>query len=349
MSLGVSRPGAPHEGRALPVLEASQVGEARRIVAAMGDRLGLDETRMGRLAILATEAAGNLVKHGGGGELVVRTIGPIDRPGLEMIALDRGPGIADVARSLRDGYSTSGTPGTGLGAIRRLSDEFDLYSTPGRGTAVLSRLYGGGGAPMQPRLQEGVVCLPLPREEVSGDAWAIEPRPAGARVAVVDGLGHGPDAHQAALRALAALSGERGTAAQAVETCHHALRSTRGAAVAVAEVDVAGRAVRFAGVGNVTGAVIADGRRHNMVSVNGTAGQGTVRLREFAYVWEPGAVLVMASDGLGTRWSLADYPGLVARHPALVAGVLYRDHGRGRDDVTVVVVRERPPAGGGGP
>ena len=347
MSLVSSKPGAPHEGKALAILEPSQVGEARRAVAAMGERLGLDATRMGRLAIVATEAASNLIKHGGGGELVVRAIGTAGRPGVEMLALDRGPGIADVARSLRDGYSTSGTPGTGLGAIRRLSDEFDLYSSSGRGTAMLSRLYGAGAAAPEARLQDAAVCLPKPREDVSGDAWAIQYRAAGARVAVVDGLGHGPDAHLAASRALAALAQDRGTAAEAVETCHDALRSTRGAAVAVAEVDLANREVHFAGVGNVTGAVIAGGRRQNMVSVNGTAGQGTVRVRAFQYAWEPGSVMVMASDGLGTRWSLGDYPGLAARHPALVAGVLYRDHTRGRDDVTVVVVRERPEDGGG--
>jgi hypothetical protein len=76
--------------------------------------------------------------------------------------------------------------------------------------------------------------------------------------------------------------------------------------------------------------------------VNGTVGQGTLRVREFDYAWSPGSVLVMASDGLGTRWSLDDYPGLAARHPALVAAVLYRDHARGRDDVTVLAVRARP-------
>jgi anti-sigma regulatory factor (Ser/Thr protein kinase) len=332
----------------VPVLDQSQVGEVRRAVTAMGDRLGLDPTRTGRLAIVATEAAGNLVKHASGGEMVVRPVGGMARPGLEMLALDRGPGIADVARSLRDGYSTSGTPGTGLGAIRRLSDEFDLYSGPGRGTAVLSRLYAAPAPAPAPRLQAGVVCLPKPREEVAGDAWAVHHGPQGGRVVVVDGLGHGPDAHRAAVVALGALAAAGGGAAEAVEACHLALRGTRGAAVAVAEVDVARGQVRFAGVGNVTGAVLAGARRQNMVSVNGTAGQGTVRIREFEYAWEPGAVLVMASDGLGTRWSLGDYAGLAARHPALVAGVLYRDHSRGRDDVTVVVVRERPEAAGAG-
>jgi hypothetical protein len=127
-----------------------------------------------------------------------------------------------------------------------------------------------------------------------------------------------------------------------IEACHRALHAARGAALAVAELDAERGRVRFAGVGNVTGTVLGGARRQNMVSVNGTAGHGPLRIREFDYTWPAGGVLVMASDGLGTRWSVEDYPGLAARHPALVAGVLYRDHARGRDDVTVVVVRERP-------
>ena len=338
-----ARPGAPHEGTVLSVREQTQVGEARRMVTALTGRLGLDPTASGRVAIIATEAAGNLVKHGHGGELIVRQIGGVHGVGIEMIALDRGPGIADVGRSLQDGFSTAGTPGTGLGAIQRLSSEFDLYSAAGRGTAVLSRVYTSGETAAPPRLQAGAICLPKVGEFVSGDAWHVQHRTDGARLVVVDGLGHGPEAHKAARHAVDAAAAESGGPAAVVEACHGALRSTRGAALAVADVDLDRRRVRFAGVGNVTGVVIGS-RRQNMVSVNGTAGQGTLRAREFEYTWEPGGLLVMASDGLGTRWALEDYPGLARRHPALVAAVLYRDHTRGRDDVTVLAVRERPRA-----
>jgi anti-sigma regulatory factor (Ser/Thr protein kinase) len=343
VTAGAALPAAPNECVVLSVSDASQVGEARRVVAAAARRLGLDATRAGRLAIIATEAAGNLLKHATVGELLLSQLAGGSRAALEIVALDRGPGIADVGRALRDGYSTTGTPGTGLGAIRRLSDEFDLYSSRARGTAVLSRVYLGG-PPASPALQAGAICVPKPREEVSGDAWAVQDRPRGARVLVADGLGHGPEAHRAARVAVATFQGETGGPAAVVEACHLALRSTRGAALAVAEVDVAEGRVRFAGVGNVTGAIVGGGRRQNMVSVNGTAGQGTLKVRELEYTWWPGSLLVMASDGLGTRWSLEEYAGLAARHPALVAGVLYRDHARGRDDVTVVAVREQPEA-----
>ena len=340
-------PAATHESAALLVADPSQVGDARRAAAAMANRLGFAETAAGRLALVVTEAAGNLVKHAGGGRIVWREVGTRTRPGLEVLVLDRGPGIPDVERALEDGYSTAGTSGTGLGAIRRLSDEFDVYSAPGRGTAVLSRLYGKPPEDPQPPLRAGAICVPKAHETVCGDGWALDQVGGRTRVLVADGLGHGPDAHRAARAALAVLEREKGGAADVVQACHDALRSTRGAAVAVAELDRAARRVLFAGVGNVTGAVFGGGRRQNMVSLNGTAGQGNARVRAFEYQWEPRATLVMASDGLGTRWSLDDYPGLAGHDPALVAGVLYRDHDRGRDDVTVVALDERGGEEGG--
>jgi hypothetical protein len=181
----------------------------------------------------------------------------------------------------------------------------------------------------------------MAHEIVSGDGWAVDEAGGRMRVLVVDGLGHGPDAHRAAREALRTLERERGGASDVLQACHDALRSTRGAAVAVAELDGVAQKVRFAGVGNVTGAVFGGARRQNMVSLNGTAGHGTVRVRAFEYEWDPRAIVVLASDGLGTRWSLDDYPGLAGRHPSLIAGVLYRDHARGRDDVTVVALDER--------
>jgi anti-sigma regulatory factor (Ser/Thr protein kinase) len=305
------------------VSEESQVGEARRAVAALSARLGLEDKASGAAALVTTEAATNLVKHAGGGEILLRAI----EEGVEVVALDRGPGMADVGASLRDGHSTRGTQGNGLGAIRRMSTTFDIYSAPGKGTAL--------------RLEMGAVSLPISGETVNGDAWLAEPTARGTRILMVDGLGHGPianDAAQAAVEAFRAAPGE--TPEAAVETCHLALRSTRGAAVAVTEVDVETGVVRFAGVGNIAGAIWNGNQSHHTVSHHGTAGQGAIRIREFSYPWPKHALLVLASDGLATRWTLESYPGLSARDPSLVAAVLYRDHSRQRDDVTVVAVRE---------
>jgi len=252
-----------------------------------------------------------------------------------------------IAASLRDGYSTSGTRGNGLGAMRRMASTFDLYSAPGLGTAVLARVVSPSAATSSlpgvngHRLVISAVSLPKAGETLNGDAWVEQGTERGMRILVVDGLGHGPLANEAAHAAVQAFrSAPTEDPAAAVETCHLAMRSTRGAALAVAEISIHPGVVRFAGVGNVAGSIWNGSVSHHTVSMNGTAGHGTIRPREFSYPWPAGGLLVMASDGLTTRWSLESYPGLASHDPALVAGILYRDHSRGRDDVTVVVARE---------
>jgi hypothetical protein len=188
----------------------------------------------------------------------------------------------------------------------------------------------------------GGVAVPAPGETACGDAWCSMPMPEGLKLMVVDGLGHGVLASEAAQAAVEAF---RASATDPIElvmdTVHNALRTTRGAAVGLATIDIRRRVVTFAGIGNVTGTIIGEGAQRNTVSHGGIAGVGTLRVQTFSYPWPADGLLVLASDGISTHWSLDAYPGLRQRDPVLVAGVLYRDFLRGRDDATVVVARER--------
>jgi anti-sigma regulatory factor (Ser/Thr protein kinase) len=322
------------------VEEVSQAAEARRAAVAMADRLGFGQTAASKVALVVTEAATNLAKHGRRGLVVLRDVSRGGVGGLEVLALDRGPGIADVGRALTDGFSTAGSPGTGLGAIRRLSGLFDVHSLTEVGTVVLAQVWAGA-MPPAPAVEIGAIYLPHPGEEMCGDGWAVIPRVGGARILVVDGLGHGAvaaDAARAAIRVFA--ESGRLTPGGQVEALHAGLRGTRGAAVAVADVDRQRRLVRFAGIGNIAGCVVAGTRPRHLVSHNGIAGHAARKIDEFTYPWPDGGVLVLHTDGLASRWDLARYPGILARHPSIVAGVLVRDFSRGRDDVTVVAARE---------
>jgi anti-sigma regulatory factor (Ser/Thr protein kinase) len=319
------------------------VADARTTALELAAKLGFEEDGAGRLALVVTEAGTNIVKHARGGQLVLRALAVADVPVVEVLALDRGPGIADVGRSFVDGYSTAGSPGTGLGALRRLASSFDIYSRHGGGTALLARV-AARRLPAVPddRAQIEGLSLAKPGEDVCGDAWAAEPRVDGAMLLVADGLGHGPGAAEAAQAAVAAFRGSRDPSpAQRLHDVHLALRSTRGAAVAIADVDRGRRVVRFAGLGNVAGAIVSPERSRHLVSRDGTAGVSAARLPEFGYPWPAGAVVILYSDGLTTSTSAATYPGLLQRHASLIAGVLYRDFTRGRDDATVVVCKER--------
>ena len=329
---------------ALAIDDATAAGEARRAASALAGRLGFDETERGKVALVATEAATNLHKHARRGVIVLQGLEDGPRGGVDVLALDAGPGMTDVGRCLADGYSTAGSPGTGLGAMARLSASFEIYSLPGDGTAALARLWSSPGAAGP---QFGAVSLPLAGEEACGDHWAIEQEGGRTLVLVVDGLGHGPQAAEAAREAVRSFGKTAALGpAEIIRAAHAALRSTRGAALAVARLDVERGEVRYAGVGNIAGVVLGAGeeRTTSMVSHNGTVGHTIRKVQEFTYPWSRGSLLIMHSDGLATHWQPGRYAGLAAAHPGLVAGVLYRDHARGRDDVTVVAVRE--PGGG---
>jgi serine/threonine protein phosphatase PrpC len=176
---------------------------------------------------------------------------------------------------------------------------------------------------------------------VSGDSWAIDRNDSRCTVFVADGLGHGPDAataSSAAARVFREVA--QRSPAEIIKACHASLQSPRGAAIAVAAIDLRERVVRFAGVGNITAAAVQFDRSTLMASMNGTVGHQMRTVQEFTYPWKSDTVLVMHSDGLSARWKPDQYPGLISRHPALLAGVLFRDMGRPRDDATVVVVKE---------
>jgi len=325
---------------------STDCAEARRVALALASDLLFDETMAGSVGLVVTEAAKNLLKHAGGGYVILRPLESRATTGIEILALDKGPGIADIGRCFQDGYSTAGTSGTGLGAIARLSSMHDIYSRQGQGTALVAQIWKcggpGGSAAPSARFQIGGICIPLAGEAMCGDAWTFQHRAQGLRITLADGLGHGAlaaDASRAAIQK--AHEHVNGTTTSLVEGIHAALRATRGAAVAVAEIDSPGRVLRFAGLGNVAAAIVpVSGHLRRCVSNAGTAGLQARRVTQFTYPWDSGSVLIMHSDGLQTHWSLDAYPGLIERHPSLIAGVLYRDYVRGRDDVTVVVARE---------
>lgn len=330
---------------AMAVTEQTQVGEARRAAVALAGTLGLDETRVGRVALVATELGNNLVRHAGGGRMLIGAGWSPAGPVLDLISVDQGPGM-DIGRCLGDGYSTGGTAGTGFGAVQRLSDAFSAFSAPQRGAVALSRI-GRVAPPAAGDLMVGGVALAAPGEVVCGDAWfACLGSLAGGgtqlRLLVADGLGHGPEAAAAADAAVALLRSE-GACGQppsaVLRAAHTALRGTRGAAAAVALLDGAARTVVFAGAGNVAGRLLSGVDDRSLLSQHGTVGVQMRTLTDLVYPWPAHACLVLHSDGMASRWQLGAEAALLQCDPAVIAAWLLRDHLRGRDDATAVVVR----------
>jgi anti-sigma regulatory factor (Ser/Thr protein kinase) len=331
----------------LRVSARSDVGECRRAAKRLAEQYKFDDTSVGRICIIANELANNIVTHAQTGELLVQMLDDGINRELELLAIDSGPGMKDVGQCLRDGYSTAGTPGTGFGAVSRLSTTFDVFSAVDQGTVVLSRtVFGGaarpGSASFMPALEVGAICLAIEGETACGDAWRIAESENSIGVMVADGLGHGPLAAEASLAVCKAYSNAPfDEPSRIMEGLHRAASGTRGAAAACVILRIPSRKAAYAGVGNICGRIVTSERSEGMVSHNGTLGVQLLRTQQFEYDWPENSRVVMHSDGLATKWSLQDYPELSRRHCATIAAVLYRDFSRKRDDVTVLVATYR--------
>ena len=326
---------SPQDMRWLRVEDASAVAACRQAVQNMAERLRFPAARIGQLALAVTEAASNLHKHAEQGSLLlcVNRDGP--QPGIDLVTIDAGPGVRDVSAALRDGHSTAGTLGIGLGAIQRLADFADLYSRPGHGTSLVARFCVSPPV-SQPRWA-GLI-RPITGETECGDSYGVVPADGAVTAVLCDGLGHGPLAAAAAAAGVAAvLDDPAGEPAALLERVHRRMSGTRGGAVGV--VQVSGQLARFAGLGNVAASIVSDGQRKSMISIPGIAGVQARTIRQFEYEVPSGSAVIVHSDGVSSRWEAAALPALEARDPLLIAAVLLAEAGVHRDDAGVLVLK----------
>ncbi len=314
----------------------ADVGAARRRFVTLAATSGLDESRVSDAALIASELASNVVKHARHGGLLLGCIGEGDARGVSIVAWDRGRGM-DLDACMRDGMSTSGTAGNGLGAVKRLATRFDAFT---RGGVVLAAYVLPKGTP-KPALDVAGVAVPYPGLHISGDAWSHRAHGDVSTVIVCDGLGHGDGAAAASQTVVGAFAAQpEAPLATILERANLAAKATRGAAATIVRVDRAARAVTVAGVGNVSAWIVHDTVKP-LVTQHGTLGQTTPSsIREERYPFPSGAILVMASDGLKSRLPFEDNRDLLSRSSLTIATALWRDHTRGRDDATAVVLRE---------
>ncbi|MFF8316198.1 SpoIIE family protein phosphatase [Streptomyces bobili] len=338
----------------VPVHDSTRVRDARVAAEEAAALVGLDEGRTAAAALVATELATNLLKHARGGQLLVDMVPPPAGRGgvvVQIAAVDHGPGMADVPTAFGDGFSTAGSLGAGLGTCRRVSDGFDLHSVPGHGTVALARL--GAAARTDPRdpapARAGGVNIPFARAQFSGDAWTWVRAGDLLTLMLADGLGHGPEAARASTTAVDEV--HRSALLPPAEILHRldvALRGTRGAAVAVAQLDVRSERLRFAGIGNV-GARLREGDswRHLLSRPGIVGAHRPTRLPETVAPWAADRLLVLHSDGLPSRWVPPAGPRPATADPAVTAAVTVRDTSSSarpvRDDTAVAVLSPTPP------
>jgi anti-sigma regulatory factor (Ser/Thr protein kinase) len=326
---------APSDLRWLRVEDPSAAGACRGAAVALASRLGFPAARADKLALAVTEAASNLHKHARQGSMLLRIARDGGIPGIELVTIDAGPGLRDTGAALRDGHSTAGSLGIGLGAIRRLADSCDLYSVPGHGTALAARFWP---APREGTPRYAGVVRPIAGETECGDVFGVAETDTGVIGVLCDGLGHGPLAATAAAQGVSAVLEEPpGEPAALVERAHRKMAHTRGGAIGV--VQLSGHVIRFAGLGNIAAAILADGTRRSMISVPGIAGHQARAIRQFEYTAPPGAAVILHSDGISSRWEAGVLPGLNARDPLVVAAMLLAEAGTRRDDAGILVLK----------
>lgn len=334
------------------IREPEDAGHARRALKRLADRFRVAPDVVQQAELAATELATNLVRHAGGagGRLFVRVL-PSAAPGLELVSVDRGPGIPDIALALAapdrarvekriDEGQMFQSLGVGLAAVRRAASTFEAWSKPAQGTVVLARI--GGPPEDRAAFRTGGLAVPMHAGEANGDGWAVRAGNDLATLLMVDGLGHGPEAAKAADAAMDAF--DEGFADEVlgiIARAHAAMRGTRGGALAVARIHRAARRLEFCGVGNVTARVLGPGSRRLVTRV-GTLGltPAVPRVKVDEHAWEPGSTLLLHTDGVREHFNSDDYEKLLPLHPGVLCALVHRDQGRGRDDATVAAVQD---------
>jgi len=335
----------------LSIASDEDILAARSQIRAAVLELGFAATDMVRIVTAVSELARNILLYAGRGELRVELISEEGREGVQITAQDEGPGIPDVAKALLDGFSTSGGLGLGLPGTRRLMDEFEIQTEVKRGTVVTVKKWLGEGTLRPERsavsrspILSGMAGRTLPGESATGDRSVLRVYPGGVLFAVIDGLGHGPEAAHAAGIAAGVLQGSSGTdIVELVQECHRRLQHSRGVVMTVVSIDTGEGQARWLGVGNVQGMLVHGGNNRQNSSGrvfallrSGTVGQHLPTLTPSSIAVERGDTFVIATDGISLDF-MKEHS--VDQPPQLLAERILTQYGLASDDALVLVVR----------
>jgi len=339
------------------LVEEARIGQVKRIARRCASDTGLSERQMAEIDIAVKEIGSNAMKFARGtGQLFVARMDSASGPeGVELIYVDKGPGIEDSSLAVKDGFTTTGSLGAGLGAIKRMADEFYIYSNPqsrtrplalyGRthhGTAMVFRKYlnADEAKPKPVRETWGTITRPVVGADFNGDAYFIKRDKDQRLVAIIDGLGHGLGARDASKEALTAIEENYARPLEYIlRATHEALRQTRGAVAGLARIDCSTGVIEYTGIGNTDFRVLGGRSIIRLISLNGTLGSRLERIKVFKEQLPKVATIVLTTDGISDRWDAESYPGLLGAHPQLLSAVIMRDYSRSNDDATILCGR----------
>lgn len=308
----------------------------------MATAAGFETTRLAEIDIVVSEITSNLTKHADGGELFVRIAEEDNQPYIEIVCIDDGPGISDMAKVLADGYSSTATLGHGLGSIRRLSHTFDIYSQKSWGTILLSRIYKMAPPTFRKnKFDFKALNIPKSGEHVSGDGFCFQQITDGFRLLLADGLGHGAEANRAvkeACRVFPTIT--EISPADILRSLHNSIRKTRGVVAIVLTYSKSKREWCIAGVGNISFKWQDRANFKSYTSYNGIVGHNIPNtINDVTVSQDEFAQFIACSDGITSRWDISRFP-MINRHDGMIlAAAIYKEFNRGTDDSSVFVYK----------
>jgi anti-sigma regulatory factor (Ser/Thr protein kinase) len=345
------------EYESVALIEEASIGQARRALKRCASKLDFSDRQLAEVDIAVKEIGSNAIKFGRatGQFYFAATDVNIDPIGIEILYIDKGPGIEDTLLALEDGYTTSGSMGAGLGAVKRMADEFyiysmmrnstrrlSLYERTTHGTAIVVRKFIARDRErdLNGPSRWGAFTRPQAGQDINGDGYYIKTFENRQIVAIIDGLGHGEGASLATAAAVASIEVNSGAGVEAIiRAAHEALRPTRGAVMGLAAIDYPSRTIEYSGIGNTDFRVLGGGKPLRFISLNGTLGSRLDRVKVFKEELPRASTIVLSTDGISDRWDPESYPGLLGLDPQLLCAVILRDYGRANDDATILCGR----------
>ena len=326
------------------IMFASHVTDVRNNIHKLCEEHHFSPDSLGEIDLISTEMATNLIKHHAKkGKIRYRIMdSDTEYPVLELISEDEGPGIGSPEDAVEDGYtSVHGSMGAGLGSMKRLSDAFEMKTSSSGTTITIRKNSTKNQINTNSNLRISVLTRPHPLENVCGDGYVIQRFNQGACIAVIDGLGHGIEARNAAACAekyIAETFSPEHPLDSLFEGLGTVLRRTRGAVASICVIDEVKGEMRYAGVGDVTIHVYPKEDQISFLNVPGILGMHQAKINLQRNKWQSGrTVIVMHSDGISSSIKSEDVMRDVP--PVEIAHAIMREYWGKNDDATVVVVR----------
>jgi len=341
----------------IPISEIHDVGIAIRKVSKLSEELGFSEKELGEISIVVSELANNLIKHETiEGKIICSLIEEGTEKYIQIVSEDNGPGISNVETVVEDGYSTSGTLGIGLGAIKRLMSDFRITSNINDvktarynndwnqiGTKIITKKYLSQREDTanlsQSRTKFGIFSRSKYGEKYNGDNYFLQRFEDKTIAAVIDGLGHGQAASEASTIArLHLVENYKRPLDIIINGLHARLKGTRGVVISIALIDDREGVLDYVGIGNILTRIFNPTTTPiSPLKFSGFLGYKLRNFRVIRYPWIKGNIIIMTSDGISERYDVKKDPNFLKQHPIIIANTILKEYGKSHDDATVLV------------